>query len=205
MTKAINALILAAGASNRMPNKIKQILPWGDTTLLGNTIHQVSPLVNTVHVVLGAYANEILPMLPKQVVSHLNPNWESGMGTSIAYGVSEMLKNEKVPDAMLILVPDQPLMDTEHFVKLKETYLENESVNLVATHYGNQRHGVPAIFDHSLFLELQSLSKDFGAKKIIQNHLSEAKLIPGNGKEIDVDTYESYLQSIKDTSKGSSI
>ncbi|WP_422859887.1 nucleotidyltransferase family protein [Flagellimonas sp. S174] len=198
MAKVISALILAAGASKRMPNKIKQILPWGDTTLLGNTIHQVRPLVNAVHVVLGAYANEILPLLPKQAVSHINPNWESGMGTSIAYGVSEMLKNEKVPDAMLILVPDQPLMDAMHFAKLKETYLENESVNLVATHYGNQRHGVPAIFDHSLFLELQSLSKDFGAKKIIQNHLSVGRLIPGNGKEIDVDTMESYNRLIQE-------
>ncbi|PRX54998.1 nucleotidyltransferase family protein [Flagellimonas meridianipacifica] len=205
MTKAISALTLAAGASNRMPNKIKQLLPWDNTTLLGNTIHQVSPLVDAVHVVLGAYADEIRPTLSKQVIAHVNPNWESGMGASIAYGVSQILKNEKVPDAILILVPDQPLMDTMHFDKLKETYLKNENVNLVATHYGNQRHGVPAIFDHSLFSELQSLRKDFGAKKIIQNHLSVAKLIPGNGKEIDVDTYESYLQLIKDTSKGSSI
>ena len=196
MPKTIAALILAAGASKRMPNNIKQLLPWKETTLLGNAIHQISPLVDTVHVVLGAYAREIKLNLPTQVTTHISTNWEKGMGASIAYGLQQILKNDLEPEAVIILVPDQPLMDTLHYETLKETYLKGDS-KIVATDYDNERSGVPAIFDRSLFAELRSLGEDYGAKRIIQMNLSRTKLIPGNGKEIDVDTYEAYTQLVQ--------
>lgn len=196
MSKTIAALILAAGASQRMPNQIKQLLPWKETTLLGNAIHQINPLVDTVHVVLGAYAEEIKRNLPKQVTTHINKNWEEGMGTSIAFGLRQILKNNLKPKAVIIVVPDQPLMDSLHYKTLKETYLKDDS-KIVATDYGNEKSGVPAIFDQLLFAELQSLGKDYGAKRIIQMNLSRTKLILGNGKEEDVDTYEAYTQLVQ--------
>ncbi|MBG7631334.1 MAG: NTP transferase domain-containing protein, partial [Bacteroidetes bacterium] len=50
----IAMLILAAGESKRM-NGIKQLLPWKNTTLLGNAIEQgLNSNVNLVYVVLGA-------------------------------------------------------------------------------------------------------------------------------------------------------
>ncbi|WP_435625652.1 nucleotidyltransferase family protein [Flagellimonas sp.] len=199
MPKNISALVLAAGASKRMPNRIKQLLPWGDSNLLENAIHQISPLVDKVHIVLGAYADEIREALPKDTISHSNPKWEIGMGSSISFGISQILQGGKEPDAIFILVPDQPLMDSEHFQKLQNTFLENKNIHIVATDYGNQRSGVPAIFDSTLFPELQALQGDYGAKGIIQDHLPTTKLISGEGKEIDVDTYEAYIRLKGDT------
>ena len=194
MSTTISALVLAAGASNRMPNHIKQLLPWGNTTILENAIQQVTPLVDSIHVVLGAHAEEIRATLSKKITSYINPKWEIGMGTSIAFGVNKVLESTQIPDALLIMVPDQPLMDTSQFNRLKETYLQHKTINIVATEYGNQRSGVPAIFDSTLFPRLQALQGDYGAKGIIQDHLSTTKLVFGEGKEIDVDTYEAYIQ-----------
>ena len=198
MSTTISALVLAAGASQRMPNRIKQLLPWRESTLIENAIHQISPLVHKVHVVLGAYADKIKGVLPKGIITHTNPEWEKGMGASIAFGISEMLQTERELEAIIILVPDQPLMDTSHFNRLKETYLKHKTTNIVATEYGNQRSGVPAIFDSTLFPRLQALQGDYGAKGIIKNHLSTTKLITGEGKEIDVDTYEAYTRLKRD-------
>ncbi|MEM9361491.1 MAG: nucleotidyltransferase family protein [Bacteroidota bacterium] len=197
MPNTIAALVIAAGASKRMPNQIKQLLPWKNSTLLGNSIHQISPLVDTVHIVLGAHADKIKTNLPEYAVCHINPNWEKGMGTSIAYGIQQIIKNGLVPNAVIILVPDQPLMDTEYFTTLKNVYLEADDINIVATDYGNQRTGVPALFDQSLFGELQKLEEDYGAKRIIQMNLARTKLIAGSGKEVDVDTYEAYTALVQ--------
>ena len=196
MSTSIHAIILAAGASKRMPNHIKQLLPWKDSTLLGNAIEQAQTLVDYVHVILGAHANKIQPTLPSQVRSYLNPDWELGMGSSIAFGISQALKSKDTPEAVLVMVPDQPLIDSNHLNSLKEAYLSSKNICVVATDYGNARSGVPALLGNELFPKLQALNADIGAKQIIKENMDNALFISGNGKEIDVDTYESYLQLI---------
>ena len=114
----ITHLLLAAGGSNRMGTP-KQLLPWGNITLIE---HQINTLLETGHnvvVVLGAYANDILPIIKKLPVTIcINNNWENGMGASIAFG-TEMISN-KFHDAsgVLISLIDQPLVTTLHFQKM---------------------------------------------------------------------------------------
>ncbi|MEX0362442.1 MAG: NTP transferase domain-containing protein, partial [Allomuricauda sp.] len=123
MTKQISTIILAAGASTRMQGTVKQLLAWGKTTLLGNAIEQAKPVSSQVYVVLGANARHISESMEiKANVVH-NPDWKTGMGSSIAFGINEVMKSDVIPQAVLIMLADQPLIDSSFLTELKTNFL----------------------------------------------------------------------------------
>ncbi|WKB80956.1 nucleotidyltransferase family protein [Cellulophaga lytica] len=184
-------LILAAGSSTRM-QQTKQVLPYKDTTLLGNAVQQAeSTALLDVYVVLGANAAEIkkeINVKEKQVFNNLN--WKKGLGSSIAHGIVELQKLNEEYNAVLISLADQPLIDSAYLTKMVSLFSTSVST-IVATNYGD-RVGVPAIFDSEYFAELRQLNEDFGAKEILIKHASEIVMVEPNGKEIDVDTQQDY-------------
>lgn len=191
---SIAVLILAAGASTRMEGGPKQLLPWKDSTLLGHAIEQARQLTESVFVVLGAHADEIKEIIPKNVKTIYNPNWEQGMGTSISVGTKHLFKSNSNLSGLLIMLADQPFLDFSYLRKIK-TEFEKDKYKIVATSYG-KKLGVPAMFHPSLFLELSKLNQDVGARHIIEKYKSDTIPIFPDGKQIDIDTKNEYNQSI---------
>ncbi|MEE1963439.1 nucleotidyltransferase family protein [Allomuricauda taeanensis] len=187
---SIPILILAAGASMRMGGKTKQLLPWAGTTLLGHAIQQATQVSETVVVVLGAKSELIEQQVPNQVETIVNPNWEQGIGSSISVGVGHILNLCKTMDGVLIMLGDQPFLDADYLQKLVRGFNNGEHA-IVATSYG-KKMGVPAIFSPSVVTELSGLNQDVGAKQIIEKYADRAKGMDPEGKEIDVDTMETY-------------
>ncbi|MCG2460357.1 nucleotidyltransferase family protein [Flavobacteriaceae bacterium F89] len=187
----IAILILAAGASMRM-GRAKQLLPWGKTTLLEHSIAMaIGTNAEQITVVLGANANTIKLAVPMNGISHIvNPNWESGLGSSLACGMQLLTKWKSTHDGILIMLCDQPLMDTGFLNSLIEQFKGGQK-GIVATRYG-ERAGVPAIFSTRYFSELATLHKDFGAKNLLDQNKSDVLSIDPQGKAIDVDTFEDY-------------
>ena len=184
-------LILAAGESKRMGATVKQLLPWKNTNLIGHVAQQAKEVSENVFVVLGANKDQIKSTLDKDLTIIENPDWKKGMGASIGIGVSEIAENLAIK-AILILLADQPLLEADYFLELKAAFSKSES-SIVATSYAT-KNGVPAIFDASLFSELSTLDKDYGARKIMQKHSNSLKSINPNGKAIDIDTLNTYEQ-----------
>lgn len=193
MPRSVSVLILAAGASTRMKGEIKQLLPWGKHTLLEDAINQAKIVSKNVYVVLGAYAKEILETTNLNVEVIQNNNWQMGMGNSISCGLKHIVGIEN-PEGILIMLADQPLIDATYLREMLKTFEEGESKIVATAHQSGP--GVPAIFDNSILPELLTLQGDIGARKIIKKHLLQTKLISPNGKEVDVDTNENYLQII---------
>ncbi|MCR9263071.1 MAG: nucleotidyltransferase family protein [Flavobacteriaceae bacterium] len=193
----ISILILAAGASSRMKGKAKQLLPWKDTTLLGHAIVQAKKVSDSVTVVYGANSEQIKSAIPNTVESIQNSDWELGMGSSISKGVQHILKENPSPDGILITLVDQPLLDAPYLNQLKSGF-EKDLSKITATAYG-EKVGAPAIFPKHLFLELTQLSGDFGARQIINAHKKQISVLQPEGKEIDIDTIETYNQLTKTT------
>ena len=166
----IGILILSAGASTRMGSAIKQLLPWGDTTLLGNAIACAKRLpCKTVTVVLGCHADLIQKKIRDEEVQIVyNENWASGLGTSISSGIKALTKNNIEYEAVLILFVDQPFIDTSYLNLLINNYL-NHDKGIIATNYFN-RAGVPAIFDKIYFPELENLNADYGARDLLKKY-----------------------------------
>ncbi len=189
-------LILAAGSSTRM-GEPKQLLPWGETTLIGHAILQSLELKEiTTHVVLGANYDLIHKRINQFPITIIrNPNWQTGMGSSICFGIKHIKQDELSYDAVLISLIDQPLIDTNH-LEILITQFRNESTTIVASDLGN-RVGVPAIFSSTIFDELERLEEDFGAKYIIKKHINEVKVVSAISKSIDVDTMKQYKELIQ--------
>ena len=186
----IAAIILAAGASTRMKGRIKQVLPWGNSTLLAHSITELQQAkVAKIYVVLGANYDLIAPKLPKgnQLVIY-NENWSLGLGSTISKGVETLMKSDENFDAVLIALADQPLFDTEFYHELIQKF-NSTKATVVSTNYGSKK-GVPAIFGKYHFNSLVKLDSDFGAAEIIKT--SEHTSIDGFHKTTDIDTWEEY-------------
>ncbi len=191
----IAILILAAGASKRMGERVKQLLPWNNTTLLENALtHAKESKAEDVFVVLGANEEFIKKQtqLPDEICIY-NANWSSGMGSSIVAGVQHLQSLPKEYDGVLVMLADQPLVDSAYLDEVLTT-LGKTRATITATGYENGL-GVPAMFDKSHFPELLKLTKDYGARDII--NASNIKIMNPGGKEMDIDTWQDYQELIK--------
>jgi len=85
----ISAIILAAGESKRM-GKLKQLIPFGRSTILEQTIdNYLNSEVNEVIIVLGHRAEEAKGIIAARPVKlAINPNYQQGMSTSIIVGLN---------------------------------------------------------------------------------------------------------------------
>ena len=193
MSPEVSILILAAGASKRM-QKLKQLLPWGDQSLIEHVIKTaISSKATNCHLLLGANKEEIRSKIKGLAVDVIeNDEWEKGMGKGIAKGVQFILEKER-PDAILIMLCDQPLIDSDYINQLKESFIENIAIiKIVGTRY-KSKIGVPAIFSSSLFHELQRLDDIEGASKLIADNALHCISIDPQGKERDMDTWDDYI------------
>lgn len=190
MRQKVAVLIMAAGASTRM-KAVKQLLPWGNTTLIAHICRMASEsIANSCYIVLGAYADRIKSELNQDLIRMIeNPDWEAGLGKSISTGVKAVLDIEK-PDGILIMLCDQPLMDTAYLNKLIDTF-KSKTPKIVGTNYG-QKIGVPAVFESSLFPEMCRLDQSGGAAELIEQYQKETLGVDAKGKQKDMDTPEEY-------------
>jgi len=187
----IPCLLLAAGASSRM-GRDKQLLPWGELTLIE---HQVQTLLNTgnqVVVVLGHNAKEIQAVLHTYPVEIcINKHWENGIGNSIARGINFL--ERKFPNAAgaLICQVDQALITSTHFNKMFRTFRPGSRQILVSSSPSGWQ-GVPVLFDSRYFAELQNLSSDEGARNVFRDHAEAVQILETGDILDDMDTPESY-------------
>jgi len=196
MSSKVSVLILAAGSSSRM-GKIKQLLPWKESTLLEHTI-KIAKLskANEVLVILGSKARLIKETIKTREVIFLeNTKWERGLGTSISCGVDYLLNHNKEADAVLILLADQALMDTEYLDKIIDLHCSGK-IDLIGTRYAD-KIGVPALFERTYFSDLQKLDGDHGAQLFLKNFGDKVFGLNPLGKAFDVDTLEDYNRLLK--------
>lgn len=196
----IQHLMMAAGTSSRM-GKPKQLLPWGNKTLIE---YQITVLLETnqqVSVVLGAYAEKISKVIEKYPIDiYVNENWKKGMGTSIAYGVKQLIKKDPTVEGILISLIDQPLINATHFNKMLRFFEPGKGqINVSKSKDGWS--GVPVLFDRAYFNELIDLQGDDGAKLIIKKYRNSVKLIDSEDSLKDIDTHEAYLELLKINTK----
>jgi molybdenum cofactor cytidylyltransferase len=197
----IAILILAAGESKRM-NGIKQLLPWKNTTLLGNAIEKaILSKADAVYVVLGANADQIAPTIAHYNIQSMeNKNWKNGLGNSIACGVNFLKENQLQYDAILITLADQPLITAADYNALIDKYAQKEG-KIIACETNNTP-SVPAIFDAVYFEKLAQLNEDKGAKEILIAAQKEVYVLRSNAIMMDIDTQWTYEELYDSFGKG---
>src|SRR5690606_4228427 len=192
MKPKVAIVILAAGASSRM-GVPKQLMPWGNDSLLNHVISTASTLDLQLHIILGAHGETIRKEIPKinNVHPHINPQWKEGIGSSIAFAIST-LKNLKL-DGVLFLLGDQFFVSTDYLKEIITHFEKDTSEIIVSEFHGNL--GVPALFSSEYFNELSTLHADTGAKLIMKKDQTKVLKLNAEQHVRYIDTLEDYQKA----------
>jgi molybdenum cofactor cytidylyltransferase len=159
MAKAASAgipAIIVGGREARHLRVPKQSLSFGNSTVLGKTIHAyVEAGVSEVIVVLGYKFEQIqmaLGHLPSNVRFVRNPLYEEGMGTFLRAGVRELPPDAK---AFMIGLGDQPLLSADLVREFVEAFFKGGKKVLVPVVQTSL--GLPIVCDASVAQEIQAL------------------------------------------------
>ena len=188
--KPLQALILAAGSSQRFPtNKLLHPLPSQDC-LLDISVHLAGSLTSQVLVVINTDVRLQQHCLTHDYPYVINTRAASGMASSIACGVAA------TADAAgwAIFLADMPGIKTDTLQLLAETWTAHGIT--VPTYQGQRGH--PVIFSAKWRTALCALSGDQGARSLLQNQpAAEFVETDDAGVCFDVDTedeWKTYLE-----------
>jgi len=187
----ISAVVLAAGKSSRM-GQPKMVLPWGHTTVIGKVITTLMDAgLNNLHVVTGD--NQIslengLKGFPIEFV--FNPDFAEGeMISSVQIGLKSLLVKS---EAALIVLGDQPQIETHVVLAIMDSYLSTRSEIIVPSYQMHRGH--PWLVDKSLWSEIFELKQTDTIQNFLRQHQEKINYISVNTPSIiqDIDTPEEY-------------
>jgi molybdenum cofactor cytidylyltransferase len=179
----IAAVLLAAGKSERM-GRFKQLLPIDGKTfveacadnLLASTAAEV--VVVTGHneaAVRAALADRRLRMVN-------NPDYESGMASSIRRGVESVA----IPaSGFLIALADQPLIGPDVLNQIISEYEHKSPLVMIPTYQGRKGH--PIVLGAALKQELISMDLEIGLRQVTQAHADSTRFVAVASDSILID------------------
>lgn len=185
-------VLLAAGSSSRL-GKLKQTLPYGDSTLLDHSVlAALSSIATKIIVVTNKSLESHQHTRHEKLVEIINEDPAEGMASSIRLGLQTLVTTLPEVNAVLFMACDQPYVDTMVLDNLV-TLHKKTGKNIVASKYGGSV-GIPAVFSKPLFPALLALQGDAGAKKIILQYPGEIDTFSFPLGNIDIDTAADYEQ-----------
>lgn len=193
MATRVTAVVLAAGESQRM-GVPKLLLPWGETTVLGQTLaHVRQSKVDDCILVSGHQAQEVAAIAAIcQVDVVYNPAYAEGeMLSSLQVGLCHL-----PPDtaAILVVLGDQPLVGPAIMNSLLAAYEAGQG-HLIAPTYRGVR-GNPVLIGRPYFAELLALPHGDAPRTLLRRHQDELHLVPVDSAVIlqDIDRPADYEQ-----------
>ena len=182
-------LIPAAGASSRMLGRDKLLERInGESALRRAALRACESDADEVVVVIrnGQSARKKeLRNLEAKIVESDEP--ADGMAGSLRCGVAAA----KHSDALMILLPDMPDIDTEDINAVLEAF-ENDEIIRAASEDGKPGH--PVLIPRALFRGIAALEGDLGAKNLLDKYRGTVRLVrrPGARALLDLDTQEDW-------------
>ncbi len=183
----VTGLVLGAGGSRRL-GRPKQLLPYGDRTLLEHTV-ATARACNFAQLVvpIGGAADEVrerVDLTDAEVV--VNDAYGSGCSSSIAAALDAVDPRSEV---LVLMLGDQPGVTPSTVAALLDG---RGDAPLAVCRYDDGR-GHPIAFDRSVFGELADLHGDKGVWRLLDQRAGEVAevRIPGP-VPLDVDTPEDY-------------
>ena len=183
----VTGLVLAAGGSSRL-GRPKQLLPYGDGTLLEHVVRTAcsSPLDQLI-VAIGGSADEVrarIDLRGAEVV--VNESFGEGCSSSIA---AAMPLVDPEADLLVLMLGDQPGVTVANVSGLVSG---RGDAPIAVCRYDDGR-GHPFAFSSKVFGELADLHGDKAVWKLLDQRpelVTEVR-VPGS-VPLDVDTWEDY-------------
>ncbi len=187
--RRVTAIVLAAGQSRRM-GRSKQLLPWGETTMLGQTLRNLKEsAVHDILVVTGADAAQVAAVAQAENVPTLhNERYAGGeMLLSLQTAVAQLPSNRS---AVLVMLADQPLVTSAVIDQLLHAYARGQGA-IIAPQYGSRR-GNPVLIGRPHFAELLALPPDAAPRDLLRRHPVALVPVPTDAILQDIDNLDDY-------------
>ncbi|OAP42559.1 4-diphosphocytidyl-2C-methyl-D-erythritol kinase [Sinorhizobium glycinis] len=187
-------IVLAAGRARRMgpAGKHKLLAEFDGVPLVRRSVETaLAAGKGKVTVVTGYREEEIrtaLNGLPVTLIS--NPDYESGMASSLIAGLSVV---EGEAGGMLVMLADMPGVTSEHLSRMMAAF-DAESGHAVVRAVTEGQRGNPVILPRQTFAAVRQLVGDVGARHIVERcGLPVIDVELGAAARLDVDTPEAIL------------
>lgn len=184
----IGAIILAAGPSTRLGYP-KQLIEHDGVALVRRAASvAVDAGARPAFVIVGASSKEVSNALNglDGVKILNNERWESGLASSLSAGLAA-LSADKLIGAALVMVADQPLVDSDALKRLMAGFDEHHRI--VASAY-DDIVGVPVVIGSEHFPALMNLKGDEGAGRWLRARLADVTQVDVASASVDIDTPE---------------
>lgn len=185
------AVVLAAGTASRM-GRAKQLLPWGQHTILEQTLHNVrQSRIEQIVVVTGYRAEEVAALARRAgaTVVH-NENYEEReMLSSLQVAVAHLPADCA---GVLVMLADQPLVEAQTINRLLAAFQEGRG-NIIAPTYEGRR-GNPVLIGKRFFHELLALPLGAAPRDLLRRHPEALQLVPvaSDSVLLDIDRPADY-------------
>jgi molybdenum cofactor cytidylyltransferase len=188
-------VVLAAGESRRM-GRPKQLLPFGERTILERVVDTLLIAgVGEVIVVLGHLAEHVRTVLgDRSVHVVVNEAYREGMLSSVKCGV-RVISAE--PDAVLFVLGDQPYIESVVVSEVIHAYRAGEAGIVIPRYNGKKGH--PIIINLPRYREfILNLPAHVGLNVLMQEHDDDVRYIDMVTEDIihDIDVPEDYTREL---------
>lgn len=167
-------LLLAAGSGSRLGNRPKALLAHHDRPLVEHGIRALRDGgCAGVVVVLGAAADQVREQADLGgAISVDNPDWPSGMGSSLRVGLAALPPEAA---AAVVTLVDMPGVGAPAVARLADAFRDGADL-AAATYHGDRRH--PVLFAARWWPGVaNSAQGDAGARAFLRAHAAELRLV----------------------------
>lgn len=189
----VAAVVLAAGQSRRM-GQPKLLLPWGDSTVLGETLRQTQGARVRPIVVVTGHAAEAVAAIARVAGCEVRHNSD--------YATGEMLSSLQVglhtlpleTHGVLVILADQPLVTSATLNSLIDAF-EQGLGTIIAPTYAGQT-GNPVLIGRRWWAELLALPPGERPRRLLLRHPAAVYHLPLDTPSIlvDLDDRAAYEQ-----------
>ncbi len=190
----VGGIVLAAGASSRMPGSQKLLLDVDGTPMVRHVM-EASTEGGCHQTVVVYSADDVKRAVNGRAETVFNEQAKSGMASSLQVGLRAMRSEI---EAAVVLLGDQPLVGARTVATLLRAWRREGSRPAVAVAQGED-HGwaPPVVLSRELWPELFELKGDAGARQVLHGRPEMIDIVPAPGRPDDIDTPEDYSKIVK--------
>ena len=191
----VGAVLLAAGAGERMGGRPKALLELGGVPLVLRQLIALSGAgVDEVALVLGHHGDAIEAAVRHFPITLVrNPSPDDGQASSVRLGLQALSPRL---DAVVVALADQPLIDAQDIVALISAFRKRGEAAMVVPRVrradGATAPGNPVMFDAALREEWLAGAADLACRKWREKHPERVHWLDTDNQRyaLDVDTPE---------------
>jgi molybdenum cofactor cytidylyltransferase len=185
----IDAVLLAAGLSQRMGAPNKLLMPIGGEPLVRRSLRLYSDIARRVVVVFGHEAERVQAALDGLAYAGVfNENYQAGQQSSVSAGLGAAGSSA---DAVLVALADQPLLTGSDIQALVDTFADSPRDKIVIPYRGEVR-GNPVLIPRAIVRRILDQGENPGCRRFIDANPDLVMRYPASNTHFttDLDTPE---------------